>query len=88
MGGGGAVEKGPEGTGQPEGQNPFQLEEEVATGLGPVARLEVPGEAVAQPPFGGHSPGGPAAQSLQLLCWAPGRLARQAFLFLRALIGS
>lgn len=34
--------------------------------------------ALAALPFGGSS----------ILCWAPGRLARQAFLSLRALIGS
>ena len=34
------------------------------------------------------APGAPAIQRLQRLCWAPGRLARQAFLFLLALIGS
>ena len=59
------MEKGPEGTGQPEGQNPFQLEKEVATGLGPRGRLEVPGEAGPRRPFGLHSPGGPAVRRLQ-----------------------
>lgn len=89
-GGGGSAgwRKAQKATGQPEGQNPFQLEKEVATGLGPVGSLQVPGEMVPRWPFGLQSPRGPAIQRLQHLCWAPGRLARQAFLFLRALIGS
>lgn len=89
--GGGGVErqrKAQKAMGQPEGQSPFQLEKEVATGPGPLGRPEVPGEVAPQWPFGLQSPGTPAIQMLQHLCWAPGRLARQAFLFLRALIGS
>lgn len=70
--GGWGWRKAQKATGDPEGQNPFRLEKEVATGLGPIGELEVPGEAAPKWPFGLQSPGTPAIQRLQHLCWVPG----------------
>lgn len=82
--GGDRWRKAQKATGQHEGQNPFQLEKEVATGLGPVGRLEVAGEVAPRWPFGRQRLHDPAIQRLQHLCWMPGQFARQVFLPLRA----
>lgn len=81
------VQKGPEGNRTAKGQNLVQLEREVASGLGPVSGREVPVVAAPQWPLGLQSLV-PLRFRGSSVCWAPGHLARQAFLFLGALIGS
>lgn len=58
------------------------LRRKLPLALGPEGRLEVSGELDPWWPLR------PCHRRLQHLCRAPGLLARQAFLFLRALIGS
>lgn len=67
------VEKGPEDNRRAQGQNPFQLEKEVAT----VGRLWVGGRCQVRRHLSGlwvcgALAGTLASQRLQRLCWAPG----------------
>ena len=82
------VEKGPGGGRTARGAKAFPSGEGSRSGLGPVGGWRCQVRRHLSGLWVSTAPGAPAIQRLQRLCWAPGRLARQAFLFLLALIGS